>query len=294
MTNTAEPDREALEEACVAIGLDPRGAQPIRIAENQIWRLTAGVVVRMTPPGRRTSAEREIRIARWLTDHGIPAVVPLDVQQPLEHRGRTVTFWEQAPPHSPGTISDVALTLKELHALPLPGFDIGHLDPFVRIPERLAAAGTLADDDRRWLLDLQRDLSERWAAGLPDGLPLRAIHGDAWPGNIVRVGNGRLLMDLERFSVGPPEWDLVSTAVRTKTTGATSPGEYEEFCAVYGHDVTTWAGYETLAATRELRMTTYAALHAAGHPAWREQAQFRVDCLRGRHGPRPWHWTGIV
>jgi Ser/Thr protein kinase RdoA (MazF antagonist) len=294
MTNTAESARMALEEACAAAGLDPRDARPIRIAENQIWRLAAGVVVRMAPPDRRASAEREIRVARWLADHGIPAVVPFDVEQPLEHAGRVVTFWEEAPPHTPGTIRDVALALKELHALPLPDFDIGRLDPFVRIPERLAAAATLADDDRRWLLDLHRDLSERWAAGLPAGLPPRAIHGDAWPGNIVRVHDGRLLMDLERFSVGPPEWDLVSTAVRTTTTGVASPGEYAEFCALYGHDVTTWDGYETLAAARELRMTTYAAQHAASHPTWHEQAQFRVDCLRGRHGSRPWHWIGIM
>ena len=33
-------------------------------------------------------------------------------------------------------------------------------------------------------------------------------------------------MDLERFSAGPPEWDLVSTTVRTRTTGAVTATEY--------------------------------------------------------------------
>lgn len=52
--------------------------------------------------------------------------------------------------------------------------------------------------------------------------------------------------------------------------------------------------YELMAGARELRMTTYAAQHAATRPEWRAEAQYRVDCLRGRAEPRPWHWTGIM
>jgi hypothetical protein len=33
----------------------------------------------------------------------------------------------------------------------------------------------------------------------------------------------------ERASVGPPEWDLVSTAVKMTTTGAVTEAEYAEF-----------------------------------------------------------------
>lgn len=102
------------------------------------------------------------------------------------------------------------------------------------------------------------------------------------------------MMDLERFAIGPPEWDLVSTAVSARTTGAVTRVEYDEFCTVYGQDVTTRVGYEVLAAARELRMVTYAAQHAASNPRWAAQAQYRVDCLRGRCGPRPWPWKGIL
>ncbi|MGP4087046.1 hypothetical protein [Streptomyces sp. KR55] len=66
------------------------------------------------------------------------------------------------------------------------------------------------------------------------------------------------------------------------------------FCDLYGYDLTAWDGYDILAGARELRMVTYAAQHAASNPEWREQAQHRVDCLRGRCGPRPRHWTGIL
>lgn len=294
MTNTAEPALTALEEVCAATGLDPRGAEPLRLAENQIWRLAAGVIVRMAPPDRRETAAREIRVARWLADNDVRAIAPIDVDQPVERAGRVATFWEETPPQTHGSIADVALVLKELHALEPPPFDIGTLDPFVRVPERLAAAA-LPDEDRRWLLDLHTHLAERWAVGLPTGMPHRAVHGDAWPGNIVRVsGGGRLIMDLERFSLGPPEWDLVSTAVRTRTTGAATEDDYAEYCRLYGHDVTDWAGYDLLAQVRELRMATYAAQHAAHEPRWRVQAQHRVDCLRGRCGPRPWQWVGIM
>jgi aminoglycoside phosphotransferase (APT) family kinase protein len=120
------------------------------------------------------------------------------------------------------------------------------------------------------------------------------VHGDAWPGNFVRTATGPVMMDLERFSIGPPEWDLVSTAVRRMTTGAVTADEYNDFCEAYGTDVVTWTGYQTLAGIRELRNVTYAAQHAASNPSWVPQAQYRIDCLRGRCGARPWKWEGII
>lgn len=120
------------------------------------------------------------------------------------------------------------------------------------------------------------------------------MHGDAWVGDIARTANGPILMDFERASVGPTEWDLVSTAVKLTTTGAVTAAAYAEFCEMYGKDVTQWAGYDLLAGARELRMTTYAAQHAATRPEWQAEAQYRVDCLPGRAQPRPWHWKGIM
>jgi hypothetical protein len=295
MTNASTPALDAIQEACAAVGLDARAAEPIRLAENQIWRLPGGVVARVAPPDRYASAAREITVARWLAANGISVVKPLPVHQPTRAAGRVATFWEEVPAHAHGSSTDVASALKELHALPLPDFDIGRLDPFVRIPERLSAAQTLPEDDHRWLLARYEDLLEQWSAGLPPGLATSPVHGDAWPGNVVRLTHGGwLLMDLERFSAGPPEWDLVSTAVRARTTGAVTPTEYDAFCTTYGHDVTTWPGYPVLAGARELRMVTYAAQHATGNPRWQAQAQHRLDCLRGRCGPRPWRWEGIL
>lgn len=293
-SSAAAPARHVLEQACSAVGLDSGGAEPVRLAENQIWRLPGRrVIVRIAREGQSAAAAREVRVARWLAEENVSAVRLVDVEQPVEAAGRPVTFWVELPPQEHGSVQEVAQLLAQLHSLPTPDIDLGYLDPFVRVSERLQAATTIRDGDRQWLHGLHRDLAAAWVER-PAGLPDRAVHGDAWPGNIVRTVDGVLMMDLERFSVGPPEWDLVSTAVRAKTTGAVSEHEYTQFCATYGYDVTEWEGYRVLAGARELRMTTYAAQHAASNEEWISQAQHRIDCLRGRSGPRPWSWKGIL
>ncbi|MEU6663821.1 aminoglycoside phosphotransferase family protein [Streptomyces sp. NPDC046821] len=294
MTKTAHASRAVLEDACATAGLDATGAEPIRLAENAIWRLPGGKVARIAQPGQRTTAEREVRVARWLERSHVPVVRALDVQQPITAAGgHPVTFWQELPPHTKGTIADVVKLLKHLHALPKPELDLGYLDPFVRVADRIGAAHTVNDDDRQWLRDRLEDLKNRWASR-PRGLPECVVHGDAWVGNVVATEDGPVMLDLERASFGPPEWDLVSTAVKLTTTGAVSAAEYAEFCETYGTDVTEWEGYELLAGARELRMTTYAALHAVGRQEWRAEAQHRVDCLRGRAGAPPWKWKGIM
>ncbi|MGW3332484.1 phosphotransferase family protein [Streptomyces rubiginosohelvolus] len=205
-----------------------------------------------------------MRVARRPARENLPAVRLVDVEQPVEADGRPVTFWAELPPQRHGSVEDVAEILARLHSLPTSAIELGYLDPFVRIGERLHAANTIHDDDKQWLHSLHRNLVAAWA-GRPAGLPDWVVHGDAWPGNIVRTASDVLMMDLERFSVGPPEWDLVSTAVRAKTTGAVSAREYDRFCAVYGYDVTAWEGYPVLARARELYMVTYAAQHAVGN-----------------------------
>lgn len=294
MTTKAPTDRSVLEDACATVGFDPSGAEPIRLAENAIWRLPGGAVARIAQPGQDVAAAREVEVARWLEENDVPAVRTLDVPQPVTAvGGHPVTFWQELPPHKNGTVADVVRLLKQLHALPKPDLDLGVLDPFVRIADRIDAARTLSDDDRQWLRDRLDDLKNRWTSR-PAGLPECVVHGDAWVGNVARTAAGPLLLDFERVSLGPPEWDLVSTAVKLTTTGAVSSEEYSAFCDFYGTDVTEWEGYELFAGARELRMTTYAAQHAATHAEWQEEAQHRVDCLRGRAGSPPWQWKGIM
>jgi aminoglycoside phosphotransferase len=284
--------RPYLEAAATAAGLSPSGAEPIRLAENDLWRLPGGIVIRISRPGQMTAATREIAVTRWLADHDFPAVRPLPLAQPLLAGDRPATYWHELPPHRAATAADLAPLLRRLHGLPLPhGLPLGHADPFTRLTERLTTVRVLDEGDRDFLLARLDQLRRAWAH-LPSGRPTSVIHGDAWAGNCAVTGDGRrILLDFERTSLGHPEWDLTSTAVALDTTGTLTEAAYQDFCVAYGYDVRDWPGYPTLRAIRELRMTTFALQIADQEPTALPQAHHRIACLRGHHGPRPWHWT---
>lgn len=294
MSTAAAESRRVLRAACRRIGLSDEEAQPIRIAGNAIWRLPGGIVARISRPNGQETAERELAVARWLTGHGVRTVRPAVVDHPVLVDGQPVTFWDELPPHRPGAAADVARLLKQMHQLSLPAsLSLPPLEPLTKPTCRIANAGILTTDDRRWLQDHARRLTADFA-GLPAGLPPCALHGDAWDGNVAVDTDGTAyLLDLENTCYGPPEWDLVSTAVKHLTTATVTAAAYEDFCSTYGTDVTSWSGYPALAGIRELCMVAFALQIADEHPHARMEAQHRVDCLRGRKGPRPWTWTAV-
>ncbi|MDX8053810.1 aminoglycoside phosphotransferase family protein [Lentzea sp. BCCO 10_0798] len=288
-----QQQHRVLVEACAVAGLDPGGAEPIRLGENAIFRLPGGVVARIARPGQLAAARKEVRVARWLAEQQVPAVRAIDIaNQPVLVGERAVTFWEELPAHRHGTPAEVAEAIRRLHDLPVPAeVPLDELDPFVRLAERIDTATTLPADDRTWLHSHLDDLRTGYAE-LPKGLPSCVVHGDAWVGNVVATARDEVvLLDLERCAVGPPEWDLISTAIKRTSFGWITTTDYQDFCRRYGHDVTTWPGFALLRDIREFRMTCYIAQRAAEHAEAQAEAQVRVDCLRGRAGPRPWAWT---
>ncbi|WP_160050938.1 phosphotransferase enzyme family protein [Nocardiopsis sp. FR4] len=274
------------------LSFEANQARPVRLGENAIFQF-ADTIVRISRPGQVKAAQREVDVARWLASAGVPAVRPLSVEQPILVEDRAVTFWELLPEHTPGTVTDVARLLRRLHSLPLPEhLELGTLDPFVRLRDRIAdASGFFSTEDLNWLSCRLDHLEQAWDR-LPEGQPQSVVHGDAWTGNVARCTDGTaVLLDLERCSVGPPEWDLVSTAMKTSTVTWLDQADYTRFVESYGgYDVVRWPGFTVMRDIRELRMTLYFAQHAA-RPSMRDQAQLRIDCLRGRRGNRPWPWT---
>ncbi|MFJ9697177.1 phosphotransferase family protein [Kitasatospora sp. NPDC101183] len=283
-----------LRAACALAGLPSEGATLIREGENALWRLPGGVVARIGRTGQAAAAARELAVARWLFENRFPAVRPLEsVPQPLDVDGRPVTFWHQLPPHAHGTAVDLAPLLRRLHRLPVPALELGRLDPFVRLGLRIDGASTLDPPERAWLRERLAVLRGAWS-GLPPGMPLGVVHGDAWGGNVAVTASTTYLLDFERTSLGPPEWDLAAVAVEQGVFDTTGPEEYAAFCEAYGTDVTAWAGYPVLRDLRELRLTCYALQLAAADPdRHRAEAHHRLACLRGEKGPRPWHWTAV-
>ncbi|MFD4576352.1 phosphotransferase enzyme family protein [Streptomyces sp. NPDC058417] len=294
MTSPRTHDSYAvLEKVAQAARISIEGAEPIRFGENDIWRLPRRVVVRIARPGQEAAATREIAVTRWLSQSGVPAVRPLDIEQPITADGRAATFWEELPPHRAGDSSNLAPLLRQLHDLPRPRFTLDEMDPFVRIADRIGDARSLGETDRAWLLARLKDLKVAWRQ-LPPGRPRCVIHGDAWGGNVAVTVRGDVLMDFERSAYGHPEWDLTSTAVAAHTFGKISSIAYGRFCEAYGHDVMTWAGYPTFRDIRELRLVSFAFQAADQDPSMRKEALYRLACIRGIHGARPWRWQAVA
>ncbi|WP_280502642.1 aminoglycoside phosphotransferase family protein [Nocardia farcinica] len=284
------PTRAILEQACTAVGLSSAEAEVISLGENAIYRLRPAIVARISRPGQLEVARREITVSRWLESTGTPAVrVFGDVDdQPVRVGDRAVTFWHELPPHVNSSPATVARVLRTLHSLAPPRTGIPALDPFARLDRRIDAAASLTGDDRDWMRARLGTLRHRWS-DTHISRTLCAIHGDAHDGNIVTAADGEpIIIDLERFSIGPPEWDLTQTAVDFKTCGWISRQRYAEFVDTYGYDVTQATDFELFRDIREFRMTAWLAQQAAEKPQLREQARHRVECLRGLHGSRPW------
>ena len=288
-------DREAafaVVRAVVAkLGLD-RGKIELLgpIADNAVFRLPGRTVARIATAAAGDRALREVRTGRWLAAQGLPAVQPLEsIEQPLSLDGHVVTLWHEIPDASMASTSELAVLLRQLHELPMPtDFDIPALDPFVRLSEHLEAAEpALSPTDRDFLAARLEELRAEYAS-VSDRLQVCVIHGDANRKNAIRGRDGKaVLLDLERFSLGPREWDLVVPAVYRRL-GWYSEIEYDAFVEAYGWDVRSWSGFATYAALREFRMTAWLLSRLAREPRLRDEATIRIASLRDPDAPRAW------
>ncbi|MEU4233293.1 aminoglycoside phosphotransferase family protein [Nonomuraea sp. NPDC026600] len=284
----------ALQLACEATGLNWSGATLLGpVGDNGVFRLPSERVVARIAWGMLAlaSVERELRVAAWLAEQDLPAVRPSSVvaDQPVLSDGRVVTFWEEIPAPQQGQPAEMGALLRRLHALPAPPKGLlPPFDPFYRQDSHIRDATGLHEQDRRFLMTVLEELQAAYAA-LPFAHAPRAIHGDPHRKNLVRGADGRTVMlDLERFAVGPIEWDLVVPAVY-HLVGWYSDAEYAAFVETYGWDITQWEGFSTLASVRQLRMTTWLAGRTGREPRLIPEALNRIATLRDPAAPRrPW------
>ncbi|MFD3402945.1 phosphotransferase family protein [Kribbella sp. NPDC058693] len=260
------------------------------IADNAVFRLPGRVVARISAASTYERALHEVRTSRWLAAHGLPIVTPLDAADlPWSVDGHVVTVWHEVLEASMASTTELAGLLRQLHTLPVPSdVEIPPLDPFVRLEEHLAeAAPALAPTDRRFLDERLAQLMQDHARA-SDGLRTCIIHGDANRKNAIRGSDGvAVLLDLERLSIGPREWDLVVPAVYQRL-GWYSDSEYDAFVDAYGWDIRTWAGFPTFAALREFRMTAWLLSRLPREPRLSDEAARRIATLRDPEGPRSW------
>lgn len=277
-----------LEQAAAQVGVDASAAELIRMGSNAVFRLHADpVIARVALSSHRLAgASREVAVARWLANQGVPAVHALDVSQPVVIDGRAVTFWESASDKVEyGTTAELAALLRQLHALDT-ALDLPTHDPFARAAARLASLPKSEDVDL-----VASSLGELQPAyeGMEFELARGVIHGDANVGNVIRDrGGAPLLADLDSFAIGPREWDLVLTALYFERFGWHTEREYREFVDAYGFDIMQWSGYQVMADVRELLMVAWLAEKAVSEATAAEEFARRVETLRSGGSRRDW------
>lgn len=283
------PEADRLIAACEQAGIRHNEPHLLSLGDSATVVVNDEVIAKITRfPGQQEIAHREVAVSRWLASADLPAAAAIGDAVDL---GRySVTFWERIPDHRSGTPAEVAAYLARLHATPIATApDLVEVQPFVRVADRINAS-VLDDPDKEFLRQRLADLQAKWPPSTE--LPRAVIHGDPNTGNVVATPDGQVLvLDFERFSIGPPEWDLTLLATSYDTCRWISTSQYDDFSTTYGHDVTTASAYPILRDIRELRMTSWLANKADQDPAIRAEVEYRIACLRGRHGSRPWEWT---
>lgn len=275
-------DEARAREILAATGL-PRDAELLALGENAVFG-TGGLVVKVGRDATEHSelldrARREVSLASWLAECGIPAVRAAEPGA-RSVDGHPVTLWHRLPDAvRPAGPADLASLLRLVHALPAPSFALPRRELLGGVERWLRIAGDAIDPDDADYLRGRRDGFAEAAAALTPQLPPGPIHGDALPRNVHVGPDGPVLVDLETFSMDLREHDLVVMALSRDRYGL--PAEaYSAFTSAYGWDVREWPGCPVLRGARETASCAWVAQHAPANPKARAEFRRRVASLR--------------
>ncbi|MEU1515856.1 aminoglycoside phosphotransferase family protein [Streptomyces sp. NPDC005811] len=233
-------------------------------------------------------ARRELDIAAWLAEAGVPAVRAAEAE-PLLVEGHPVTVWHRLPDAvRPAEPRDLAELLRSVHALPTPSFGLPPRDLLSGVERWLRLAGDAIDPADAAYLRERRDGFAAAAAALVPRLPPGPIHGDALPRNVHVGPDGPVLVDLETVSADLREHDLVVMALSRDRYGLPADA-YDSFTAAYGWDVREWAGCAVLRGARETASCAWVAQHAPADPQALTEFGRRVASLRDGDAAVRWY-----
>ena len=282
--------RDVLAAARVLPG-PAREARLLALGENAVFA-SGDLVVKVGRDAELLDrARRELDIALWLAEAGVPAVRAAETE-PLLVEGYPVTVWHRIPDAvRPAEPRDLAELLRVVHALPTPPVDAFELPPrelLGGVERWLRLAGDAIDPADAAYLRERRDGFAAAAATLVPHLPPGPIHGDALPRNVHVGPDGPVLVDLETFSADLREHDLVVMALSRDRYGLPAAA-YEEFTDAYGWDVREWEGCSVLRGARETASCAWVAQHAPSNPAALAEFERRVASLRGGDEAVRWY-----
>ena len=254
-------------------------ARLLSLGENAVFA-AGGLVVKVGRDAELLErARRELRIALWLADAGVPAVRAA-APEALLVEGHPVTVWHRLPDAvRPAEPRDLAALLRIVHALPAPPFALPPRELLGGVERWLRLAGDAIDPADAAYLRERRDGFAEAAARLTPRLTPGPIHGDALPRNVHIGPDGPVLVDLETFSADLREHDLVVMALSRDRYGLPAAA-YEEFTDTYGWDVREWDGCAVLRGARETASCAWVAQHAPSNPKALEEFRRRVASLR--------------
>lgn len=270
--------RDVLAAAAVLPGPAP-DARLLALGENAVFA-AGGLVVKVGRDAELLErARRELQVAGWLAEAGVPAVRPAE-PKPLLVEGHPVTVWHRlANPVRPAGPRDLARLLRIVHALPAPPFALPPRELLGGVERWLRLAGDAIDPEDAAYLRARRDGFAAAAAALTPRLAPGPIHGDALPRNVHVGPDGPVLVDLETFSADLREHDLVVMALSRDRYGLPAR-DYDAFTGAYGWDVREWEGCAVLRGARETASCAWVAQHAPGDPAALAEFRRRVASLR--------------
>lgn len=287
----ATVDLIALTAACSTASLEPSGLVLLKHHATGVYlHQDADIVLRVSRGSDRDRAQNSVALTRWLVSRGFPAIAPANLRQPVNVENVTVTFWRHYPQNSRLAPQPAALgaLLRELHDLPSPPVALPRYEPLVRLAAVLAAAPSrLPRADRTWLQYRCDELLASYDR-VESELGAGPIHGDAYPGNTLWDGQRAILGDWDEAAYGPRELDLVNTHQGARF--GRSDSDRQAFTAMYGWDVTSWAGYGTLRAMRDLHtLAAYVERAEAGDGKAATELHHRVATLRAGNLAATWH-----
>ncbi|MFF9804742.1 phosphotransferase enzyme family protein [Streptomyces coeruleorubidus] len=283
-------DEARARDVLAAAGVLPGAAREARLlalGENAVFAAGDLVVKVGRDAELLDRARRELDIALWLAEAGVPAV-RAGGPEPLLVDGHPVTVWHRLPDAvRPAEPRDLAELLRLVHALPAPAFDLPSRDLLGGVERWLRLAGDAIDPADAEYLRERRDGFAAEAAALTPRLPPGPIHGDALPRNVHVGPDGPVLVDLETVSADLREHDLVVMALSHDRYGL--PDEaYESFTETYGWDVRAWEGCGVLRGARETASCAWVAQHAPSNP--KALAEFRRRVASLREGDETVRW----